>query len=188
MKHRAALLLSLLLLGGCWQSRGTLYGDATPATPFKAGTVTQTGKDSSGKALVQHFALTLEANGAYRMIGTDKGQDDFGEGFVLRFFPLPGLPRDAYVYEAISLTHCARASGCAPLKADDPRYYGIALKTTGGVAEIRPDCERDAAATKPFGIKNDSGTCDFSNRAVLEKSLLALANSGKKAAYDYTLR
>src|SRR6185437_14613686 len=95
---RIALAVSGLFLAGCWQADGSLYGKATPVTPFHAGAITETG----GKQGTQHFALTLGKDGTYRMIGTDKGEDH-GEGFALRFFNLRGIPENMYVYEATSL-------------------------------------------------------------------------------------
>ncbi|MGZ5930448.1 MAG: hypothetical protein ACXWLX_14640, partial [Rhizomicrobium sp.] len=170
-----------LLLGGCWQSNGSLYGKINTVTPFRAGAITQTG----GKQAAQNFDLTLAADGSYRMIGSDKGTDDFGEGFNLRFFALAGLPANIYAYEAVSLSHCGRPSGCDPFKADNPRYYGLIRTKLDGADEIRPDCKEDAAITAPAGIKEDDGVCTFQSRPLLEKSLLALAASGKKAEHLY---
>ena len=62
------LLAAALLLSGCWQADGSLYGKADPITPFRAGAVTETGSKDGD----QHFALTLAKDGTYRMIGTDK--------------------------------------------------------------------------------------------------------------------
>ena len=72
------LLTSCLLLGGCWQANGSLYPKADPVTPFHAGALTMTGKDLKS----QHFALTLDANHSYRMIGTDKGTDEYVRCFA----------------------------------------------------------------------------------------------------------
>ena len=175
----SALALSCLLLAGCWQSGGSLYGKIGTVTPFRAGAITETG----GEQAAQNFDLKLEPDGSYRMIGTDKGTDGFGEGFVLRFIALAGLPADVYEYEAVSLSHCDRPSGCDPVKPSDPRYYGLIRTTLDGADEIRPDCKKDAALTP--GIKEDDGVCTFQSRLTLEQSLLALAASGKTAEHSY---
>lgn len=178
---RPLMALACLLLAGCWQSNGSLYGKVDTVTPFRAGAITQTG----GKQAAQNFDLALDADGSYRMIGSDKGTDDFGEGFALRFITLAGLPANVYEYEAVSLSHCDRPSGCDPVKPDDPRYYGLVRATPDGADEIRPDCKKDAAITMSAGIKEDDGVCTFQSRLVLEKSLLALAASGKKAEHFF---
>jgi hypothetical protein len=175
------LALSCLLLAGCWQSNGSLYGKIDTVTPFRAGAITQTG----GEQAAQNFDLALKPDGGYRMIGSDKGTDDFGEGFDLRFIALAGLPANVYAYEAVSLSHCAQPSGCDPVKPADPRYYGLVRTTPDGVGEIRPDCKHDAAITTPSGIKEDDGVCTFQSRLTLEQSLLALAASGKTAEHSY---
>jgi len=180
---RIALAVSGLFLAGCWQADGSLYGKATPVTPFHAGAITETG----GKQGTQHFALTLGKDGAYRMIGTDKGEDH-GEGFALRFFNLRGIPENMYVYEATSLSHCDKPQGCDAVKASDPRYYGLVQVTAEGAAEIRPDCKKDAAATQPFGIKEKDGTCTFTSRDSLETSLVILAQGDKKPEFFYRLK
>ena len=179
----AMLLLPLLLLGGCWQSKGSLYGGVAPVAPFAGGRLTLTG----GGNPAQHFTFTHDGDG-YRMIGADKDQDNSGDGFSLRFFALSGLPARTYVYEAVSLSHCGSPSGCDAIKADDLRYYGLVRATRRGAEEIRPDCEKDAAITTPLGIRADGGTCDFPTRAALEKSLLALLAGGKRPVYRYRLQ
>ena len=178
-----ALLATALMLAGCWQSDGSLYGKADPVTPFRAGAITETG----GKPGEQHFALTLAKDGTYRMIGTDKG-DGFGEGFVLRFFDLPGIPEDMMVYEAVSLTHCDRPAGCDAIKPTDPRYYGLVRKTKAGAEEFRPDCKKAASVTPPFGIKSKDDVCTFATRDSLETSLLMLAHSGRKPDFVWRVK
>jgi hypothetical protein len=181
MTHRLRPLLALpcLLLAGCWQSSGSLYGKLDAVTPFRAGAVTQTGSEQTA----QNFDLGLDADGGYRLIGTDKGSDDFGEGFGLRFIALAGLPANVYEYEAVSLSHCNQPAGCDPVKPTDPRYYGLIRTTADGADEIRPDCTKDAALTP--GIKDDDGVCTFQSRLKLEQSLLALAAGGKPAEHFY---
>jgi hypothetical protein len=180
MRRFSALvaLAAALLVAGCWQSIGSLYGDVTPVTPFRPGAVTGTDADRK----VTHYSLTRTAN-VYRLIVTDKGEG-LGEGFELRFFPLNGLPRFLLAYEAVSLEHCNGIRGCDPIKADDPRYYGLVRVKMHGADEIRPDCKKDAGAVT--GAKADKdGVCTFKDRASLEKSLRALR--GKKAAFTYVL-
>lgn len=176
-------LAAALILAGCWQSDGSLYGKADPVTPFRTGAIIETG----GKPAEQHFALTLAKDGAYRMIGTDKG-DGFGEGFVLRFFDLRGIPEDMMVYEAVSLTHCDRPAGCDAVKQTDPRYYGLVRKTKTGAEEFRPDCKKDASVTTPFGIKSKDDVCTFATRDSLETSLLMLAHSGRKPDFVWRVK
>lgn len=183
MRHVSSLLCVIaaaVLAGGCWQSSGSLYGDTPSVMPFQPGVVTGTAPD--GK--VTHYSLTRTAS-AYRLIVTDKG-DGFGEGFELRFFPLSGLRRYMFVYEAVSLDHCNGVRGCDPIAADDPRYYGLVRARMHGADEIRPDCRKDAAATAPFGVRPDkSDVCNFADRDTLEKSLRALR--GKKPEFRYEL-
>lgn len=183
MMKGPAHLAATLMLAGCWQSDGSLYGKADPVTPFRPGPITETG----GKPGEQHFALTLAKDGTYRMIGTDKG-DGFGEGFVLRFFDLRGIPEDMMVYEAVSLTHCARPAGCDAVKQTDPRYYGLVRKTRAGAEEFRPDCKKDASVTTPFGIKSKDDVCTFATRDSLETSLLMLAHSGRKPDFVWRVK
>ena len=183
MKSFALLAAAALLLSGCWQADGSLYGKADPITPFRASAVTEKGSKDGD----QHFALTLAKDGTYRMIGTDKG-DGHGEGFSLRFFDLRGIPEDMMVYEAVSLTHCDRPAGCDAVKPTDPRYYGLVRKTKTGAEEFRPDCKKDAAVTTPFGIKSKDDVCTFATRDSLETSLLMLAHSGRKPDFTWQAR
>ena len=187
IRDRALALLPLLLLGGCWQSKGPLYGNAKPVTPFALGAVTETGKDDLGKPLIQHFALGKTAGGAYRMINTGMDKDDAGHGFLLRFFPLPGLPADTYVYEAAALDHCDTKRGCDPVKPSDDRWYGLARATATGAEEMRPDCTKDILALAPTRIKDTGGDCNFTDRATLEMALLAFARTDPPVNFSYRL-
>jgi hypothetical protein len=169
-------LLCALLLSGCWQTVSRPYRNVASLQSFAAGSITQAGPN--GK--MAHYSLSKIARGRYRMIQTDRGQD-FGQGFELGFFPLPGAPRNVLIYQAAPLEHTARD--------DSLRYYGLLVVTVPyGALEIRPDCEKDARAARASGTsKGKDGTCTFATRAGLEKSLLALWKSGKKAEYSYTL-
>jgi hypothetical protein len=171
--------LAFLLLAGCWQSNGSLYGKIDTVTPFRAGAIVETG----GEQAAQNFDLKLDADGGYRMIGSDKDTDGFGEGFALRFIALAGLPPNVYEYEAVSLSHCDQPTGCDPVKLSDPRYYGLIRTTPDGADEIRPDCKKDAALTP--GIKDEDGTCTFQSRLKLEQSLLALAGKAPEHSYRF---
>jgi hypothetical protein len=176
-KFAPAILLACLLMAGCWQAVTRPYRNATSLQPFAAGAVTDTAPDGT----VTHYALKKIARGHYRMTQTDRGQD-FGQGFELGFFPLPGAPSHVLIYEAAALDHTA--------KEDNLRYYGL-LVITGqkSAREIRPDCEKDARAARASNTREGKdGACTFADRAALEKSLLALWKSGKKPQYGYTLK
>jgi hypothetical protein len=170
------VLLAAVLLAGCWQTVSRPYRNVTSLQPFAAGAVTQVGPD--GKTT--HYTLKKIARGRYLMTQTDRGQD-FGQGFELGFFPLPGAPANVLVYQAAPLERAARD--------DKLRYYGLVVVTVPyGALEIRPDCEKDARAARASNTgKGKDGACTFANRAALEKSLLALWKSGKKPEYSYTL-
>jgi len=187
MKHVALLLLCCMALGGCWQSRGSLYQGARPVMPFAAGAVTETGTDELGKKLVQHFALTKGADRSYRMISTSTDKDDAGHGFLLRFFTRDGLPSRTYIYEAAPLEHCDTRPGCDPVKAKDDRWYGLARATANGAEEIRPDCNADVLAIAPARIKDADGGCNFTDRATLEQTLLALAAKNPAVSYTWSI-
>jgi hypothetical protein len=169
--------MACVLLAGCWQTVTRPYRNITSLQPFRAGAVTEKGPD--GKET--HYALRKIARGRYRMTQTDRGRD-FGQGFELGFFPLPGAPNNVLIYQAASLDHTAAE--------DKLRYYGLLVVTVPyGATEIRPDCEKDARAARASSTQmGKDGACTFANRAALEKSLLALWKSGKKAQYGYTLR
>lgn len=166
------VVLAGLLLAGCWQSRTQLYGSQKPVTPFRAGKVT--GRAAGGH--LQHYALT-QHGARYHLTITDDG-DDFGEGFELAFFPLPGAPDSVLVYQAATMDE--------PLSDTSLRYYGLAVRGKNSIGEIRPSCEKDAAAAAASGTKAGADdACTFTTRAGLEKSLLALWKSGKKPEYLY---
>jgi hypothetical protein len=171
------ILLTSLLVAGCWQSVSRPYRNVTSLQPFDAGQITATDPDRK----VTHYALKKIAGGRYRMTQTDRGQD-FGQGFEMAFFPLPGAPAHVLIYQAASLDH--------PVDEDNLRYYGLLVVTGPNSAqEIRPDCEKDARAARASGTRaGKDGACTFASRDALEKSLLALWKSKKKAEYSYTLR
>ena len=173
----AGLALVSVLLAGCWQTTTRPYRNITSLQPFRAGAVTEKGPD--GKEV--HYALRKIARGRYRMTQTDRGQD-FGQGFELGFFPLPGAPSNVLIYQAAALERTRRD--------DNLRYYGLVVVTMPyGAMEIRPDCEKDARAARASNTRmgKDGISCTFASRAALEKSLLALWKSGKKPEHSYTL-
>ena len=177
MRKLVLIVVAGLLLAGCWQSVNMPYRNVQSLQPFAAGAAIATGPD--GK--LTHYALKKRPRGRYRMTQTDRGQD-FGQGFDLGFFPLPGAPSHVLVYAAAALDHSAND--------DNLRYYGL-LVVTGqkSAQEIRPDCEKDARAARASNTRmGKDGACTFKDRAALETSLLALWKSGKKAEYSYTLK
>ena len=176
-KWTPLILLASVLVAGCWQTVNRPYRDVTSLQPFAAGEITETGPDRKPT----HYALRKIARGRYRMTQTDRGQD-FGQGFELGFFPLPGAPGDVLIYQAASLEHTAGE--------DNLRYYGLlVVRGPKTVEEIRPDCDKDARAALASGTRaGKDGACTFADRAALEKSLLALWKSGKKAEYSYVLQ
>jgi hypothetical protein len=176
-KFAPFILLACLLAAGCWQTVTRPYRNVASLQPFAAGAITATGPGRD----VTHYALRKIARGRYRMTQTDRGQD-FGQGFELGFFPLPGAPSNVLIYEAASLDRTARD--------DSLRYYGLMVVTGQKSAqEIRPDCEKDARAARVSNTrKGKDGACTFTDQASLEKSLMALWKSRKKAEYSYTLK
>ena len=175
-KWAPLVLLASLLVGGCWQSVSRPYRNVPSLQPFEAGEITATGPDRK----VTHYALRKIERGRYRMTQTDRGQD-FGQGFELGFFPLPGAPNNVLIYQAAALDRT--------LRDDNLRYYGLVVVTRPyGAMEIRPDCEKDTRAARASRTRiGKDGACTFANRAALEKSLLELWKSGKKAEHSYTL-
>lgn len=135
-KFAPLIVLIGLLTAGCWQTVNRPYRDVMSLQPFAAGAVTTT--DARGKPI--HYALKKIARGRYRMTQTDRGSD-FGQGFEMGFFPLPGAPSNVLVYQAAPLDHTAAGANL--------RYYGV-LVVTGrkSAEEVRPDCEKDARAPR----------------------------------------
>jgi hypothetical protein len=182
----ALLAACALALGGCWQSKGSLYGDARPVTPFHAGKVTSVASGHSGDT--SKLVLTLSGN-TYRLINDDKGTPDFGDTFVLRFFALAGLPDGTFVFEAVSDDKCRPGDICHPLTAQSDRYYGLARTARTGAEVASPDCNKGDAIAKIPGVKiEDYSTCTFASRASLEKALLVQSKRPWKTSLTYTYR
>lgn len=187
---RAVSLLSIaacaLALGGCWQSRGSLYGDAKAVTPFRAGKVVSIASDHPGDGSRSVLAFS---GTTYRITNDDKGTSDFGDAFVLRFFTLVGLPHGTFVFEAASDDKCKPGDTCHLLTAQSDRYYGLARSTKTGAEVTSPDCDKDSAVAKQPGVKiEDYSTCTFASRAALEKALQAQSKRPWKASLTYTYR
>lgn len=178
------ILVSCLLVAGCWQSTGSLFGNVKPVQPFAAGKLVSSNPDKPGDA--GHSVLTKRKDGSYRLAAADKA--DLGDAMVLRFIALPGLPQDMFVFEAVSDDACKPGQTCHPLTAKSERDYGLVRATKTGAEVFNPDCGKTSSAARLPGVKADNyGSCTFSNRASLEKALLDLAKQGWKpsAAYKY---
>lgn len=163
------ILLACLAVAGCWQSRARPYRDAIGVQPFAAGPVTTTDRDGR----VAHYMLRKIERGRYRLTPSDHGRD-FGQGFELGLFPLPGAPSHVLILQMAMLSFHTGD--------DSLRYYGLLVVTGKNTArEIVPRCGKDARAARMSGVTKDgAGICTFPDRASLEKSLLALWKSGKK--------
>ena len=179
---RAPLVLfCCLMVAGCWQSTGSLFSEAKPAQPFRAGKLVSANPDKP--ADVSHARLTIGKDGSYRLAATDK--TDLGDAMVLRFIALPGLPKDVFVFEAVSDDACKPGQTCHPLTAQSERDYGLVRVTKAGAEVFNPECTKSGAA-KLRGVKADAyGSCSFTNRASLEKALLDLAKQSWKTSLAY---
>jgi hypothetical protein len=176
------VLLSCLMVAGCWQSTGSLFGDAKPVQPFRAGKLVASNAEKP--ADVSHSMLTLGKDGSYRLAATDKA--DLGDAMVLRFIALQGLPANTYVFEAVSDDACKPGQTCRPMTAKSERDYGLVRTTKTGAEVFSPECDKSGAVAKLPGVKADNyGSCSFSNRASLEKALLDLSKQGWKTSVTY---
>jgi hypothetical protein len=180
---RAPLILFICLLtAGCWQSTGSLFGDIKPVQPFRPGKLVSTNPDKP--ADVGHSMLTRQNDGSYRLASTDKA--DLGDAMVLRFIALPGLPKNMFVFEAVSDDACRPGNTCHTMTEESERDYGLVRKTETGAEIFNPDCSKSGAVARLPGVKPDEyGSCSFSNRASLEKALLDLAKQGGKTSLVY---
>ena len=176
------IFASCLLLTGCWQSTGSLFGDVKPVQPFRAGKLISTNPDRPGNA--GHLALSNGKNGSYRLAVTDKA--DLGDAMVLRFIALPGLPQNVFVFEAVSDDACKPGQTCHPMTAQSERDYGLVRVTKTGAEVFNPDCGKTSAVAKLPGVKaDDYGGCSFSSRASLEKALLDSTKQSWKTSVIY---
>ncbi len=178
------VLLGCFLVAACWQSDGSLFGDAKSVQPFRAGKLVSS--DPGKPAQASHFVLTREKGGSYRLTNADKGTSDFGDAMVLRFFALPGLHDGLYVFEAVSDDACRPGNLCHPLTAKSERDYGLVRLTRTGAEVSYPDCGKAAAAARLPGVKaDDYGTCRFTSRASLETALRTFAGQSWKTSMIY---
>ena len=175
------IVLTCLLLAGCWQSEGSLYEGAKTVQPLAAGKVVSRDPVSPGRT--SHFLLTRQAGG-YRLVNSDKGSSDFGDAVALRFFAPPGLPKDMFVFEAVSDDRCKPGNACHPVTATSERDYGLLRLTRKGAEISSPGCDKTIARL-PGVTGDDYGTCTFTSRAVLETALLAQARLSWKASLAY---
>jgi hypothetical protein len=176
------VLASSLLLAGCWQSSGSLFGDVKPVQPFADGKIVSSNPGRPEE--VSHALLVKQKDGSYRLTITDKA--DRGDAVVLRFLALPGLPADMFVFEAVSDDKCRPGNACHPVTATSERDYGLVRRTRTGAEVASPDCGKDSPAAKLPGVKAaDYGICSFSNRTSLQAALLGLAKQGWKTSVIY---
>lgn len=172
-----------LLAAGCWQSSGSLMGDAKPAQPLRTGKVVS--HNAENPKDLSHSVLTREGAG-YRLTNADKGTSDFGDAFVLRFFTLTGLPKDVFAFEAASDDKCNPGETCRPMTPKSERYYGLMRLTRTGAEVTSPDCDKTSAAAKLPGVKaSDYSTCIFTSRASLESALQDQAKRAWKINLTY---
>jgi hypothetical protein len=183
-KFRLTGILTICLFAaGCWQSSGSLMGDAKPVQPLRPGKVVSSNAENPKE--LSHAVLTREGAG-YRLTNADKGTSDFGDAFVLRFFTLAGLPRDIFVFEAVSDDKCHPGETCRPMTPKSERYYGLVRLTKAGAEVANPDCDKTSSAAKLPGVKAGSyGTCTFTSRASLETALADQARRAWKTNLTY---
>jgi hypothetical protein len=180
-----ALAAICLLTAGCWQSSGSLYGNAKTVQPFRTGKLVSSNPENPKD--LSHSVLTRDAGDGYRLTNADKGTSDFGDAFALRFFALAGLPKDVFVFEAVSDDKCNPGDVCRPMTAKSARYYGLVRLTKTGAEVTSPDCDKTSAAARLPGVKaEDYGTCSFVSRASLETAVRAQA--GQKWKINLTYR
>jgi hypothetical protein len=175
-------VFACVLLAGCWQSSGSLFGDVKPVQPFAAGKLVSSDPGKPGE--ISHAVLTKGKDGSYRLASADR--KDIGDAVLLRFTALPGLSRDMFVFEAVSDDKCRPGQTCHPVTAASERDYGLVRRTPSGAEVTSPDCDKASAAAKLPGVKaGDYGICSFTSRASLEAALLGLAKQGWKAGLVY---
>jgi hypothetical protein len=181
--QKVATVLSCLLLAGCWQSTGSLFGDVKPVQPFRAGKVVSSNPEKPAE--MSHAVLILQKDGSYRFTITDK--KDAGDAVVLRFIALPGLPEDMFVFEAVSDDKCRPGNTCHPMTAKSERDYGLVRRTQSGAEVMNPECNKSDAVARLPGVKaGDYSICSFESRASLETALSALAKQPWKTSVVYT--
>jgi hypothetical protein len=183
MLRKILTAFTCLLLAGCWQSTGSLFSDVKPAQPFRAGKVVSSNPEKPAE--VSHAVLAPQKDGSYRLTSADK--KDAGDAVVLRFIALPGLPKDVFVFEAVSDDKCRPGNTCHPMTAKSERDYGLVRLTKTGAEVTNPDCNKSDAVARLPGVKaGDYSICSFESRASLETALSALAKQPWKTGVVYT--
>ena len=184
MRKALAVLMLCVATAGCWQSQGSLYGDAPTANPLRTGKVFSSSPDDPKD--VSHAVITRGQGGAYRLTNADKGASDSGDAFVVRFFTLAGLPKGQFVFEAVADDKCEAGKPCNRMTAKSDRYYGLMRLTRSGAQVSNPDCGKDSAAAKLPGVAAAGyATCNFTSRAALESALRMLAAQPFKVNLTY---
>lgn len=184
MRKALAVLTLCVVTAGCWQSKGSLYGDAPVAGPLRTGKVASTSADDP--KTVSHAVIARGQGGAYRLTNADKGTSDFGDAFVVRFFALAGLPRAQFVFEAVADDKCEQGKPCDRMTATSDRYYGLMRLTRTGAEISNPDCSKDSSTARLPGVRlGDFATCTFTSRAALESALKAQAAQPFKVSLTY---
>lgn len=180
--RRSMIVISCLLLAGCWRSDGSLFADVKPVQPFAAGKVVFFNSGKPGD--LSRATLAKEKDGLYRLTSADK--KDQGDAVVLRFIALPGLPADIFAFEAASDDACRPGQACHPMTAQSERDYGLVRRTRTGAEVTSPDCGKSSPAARLPGVRaDDDGICSFTSRASLETALLGLAKQSWKASVVY---
>ncbi len=184
MRKAFTVLTLCVLTAGCWQSKGSLYGNAPAADPLRTGNVSSISPDNPKD--VSRAVITRGQGGAYRLTNADKGTSDFGDAYVVRFFTLAGLPNGSLVFEAVADDKCEPGKDCNRMTAASERYYGLMRLTRTGAEVTSPDCDKTSAAARLPGVTaGDYGTCTFTSRASLEAALKAQATQPWKANLTY---
>lgn len=121
MRKTPAVLALCILVAGCWQSKGSLYGNAPTVQPLRTDKVSSTSPDNPKE--VSHAVLTKDAGGAYRLTKTGAevtGPDCDNAGAVAR---LPGVT----VADYSTCNFTSRAALEAALKAQSTQGWKINL-------------------------------------------------------------
>ena len=178
------ILVVMLPLAGCWQSETSLYRGQTPLEPVRTGKVEGIGEDGKTR---EQSVLTKQPGGIYRLTNDEKNSSDFGDSFVIRFFPLEGAPPGLVVFEARERKVCKPSDNMC--HQDPAFYYGLA-RVEGDKAEVlNPDCDKDGPIAKLPGVKlGECGICTFSDHASLERALELLAKQQWQPQVTYRLK
>jgi len=175
-----AVMALCVFTAGCWESKGSLYGDTKAVQPFRSGKILGSDRGQPGK--VSHWLLTKEASDAYRLTNVGEGPSD---SVIARFFAVTGLPKDMLVSEAV-LDKCEPGNICHPVTATSERIYLLVRLTKTGVEVSILDCDKSSAVAKLTGVEaGNIGDCTFRSRAVLETALRIQAKQIWKTDWTY---